>query len=304
MKKIYYIWILLLFFLGTEPFSLAQAVRTAEVPELLLRIDDIGMNHSVNLALQQIAEAGLPFSTSVMFACPWYQEAVDILKKYPAVSVGVHLTLNSEWKYYRWGPVLGQTAVSSLVDKEGYFLPSSSEFLKSNYKLEEVEKELAAQIERALRTGLKIDYVDYHMTTAVSTPELRAVVEKLAKKYNLGISRYFGEQYKTMFDTPIETKKADFLKHVNNLPTAQTNLVVLHVAQSHPEMNVLQDMNNKIMSYNQQGESLVSQHRQTELNMVTTPEFKNLVGKKFKLVTYRDIIRKVGLEKMKSPVRS
>ena len=280
-----------------------RAQKTNQLPELLLRIDDIGMNHSVNMAMQQIAEAGIPFSTSVMFACPWYQEAVAILKKYPAVSVGVHLTLNSEWKYYRWGPVLGQRAVPSLVDEVGYFRPSSEEFLKSNYKLEEVEQELAAQIERALHSGLKIDYVDYHMTTAVSTPQLRAIVEKLAKKYNLGISRYFGENYKTMFDTSVENKKTDFLAHVNSLKPGKVNLLVLHVAQSHPEMNVLQDMNNKEISYNPKGESLVSQHRQTELNMVTSPEFKTLIGQKFKLTTYRELIKSMG-NNMKSPVSS
>ena len=302
MKKHYNLIVACLFACITMSMP-ARAQKTNQLPELLLRIDDIGMNHSVNTAMQQIAEAGIPFSTSVMFACPWYQEAVAILKKYPAVSIGVHLTLNSEWKYYRWGPVLGQKAVPSLVDEVGYFRPSSEEFLKSNYKLEEVEQELAAQIERALHSGLQIDYVDYHMTTAVSTPQLRAIVEKLAKKYNLGISRYFGENYKTMFDTSVETKKADFLTHVNNLKPGKANLLVLHVAQSHPEMNVLQDMNNKEMSYNPKGESLVSQHRQTELNMVTSPEFKTLFGQKFKLTTYRELIKNMD-NKMKSPVSS
>ncbi|HZI54300.1 MAG TPA: ChbG/HpnK family deacetylase, partial [Chitinophagaceae bacterium] len=107
-------------------------------PKLLLRLDDNGMNHSVTMAIKQVAETGIPFSSSVMFACPWYQEAVSVLKQFPAVSAGVHLTLNSEWKHYRWGPVLGQSAVPSLVDSSGFFLPSSSAFLKSKYKLEEV----------------------------------------------------------------------------------------------------------------------------------------------------------------------
>ena len=63
-----------------------------------------------------------------------------------------------------------------------FFLPSTDEFLQSHYKVDEVEKELDAQIQRGLNSGLKIDYVDYHMWTAISTPELTAIVEKLAKK--------------------------------------------------------------------------------------------------------------------------
>ena len=62
------------------------------------------------------------------------------------------------------------------MDTVGYFLSSSDEFLAHKYDLGEVERELSAQVERARRSGLRIDYVDYHMGTAVSTPELRAIV--------------------------------------------------------------------------------------------------------------------------------
>src|SRR6202012_4986218 len=74
-----------------------------KLPQLLIRLDDIGMNHSVNMAAQKVAETGMPVSVSLQFACPWYQEAVDILKHYPNVTIGVHLTLTNEWKNYRWG---------------------------------------------------------------------------------------------------------------------------------------------------------------------------------------------------------
>ena len=60
--------------------------QRADAPEVLLRLDDIGMNHSVNLAVEKVAATGMPFSVSLLFACPWYQEAVEILKKYPTLS--------------------------------------------------------------------------------------------------------------------------------------------------------------------------------------------------------------------------
>jgi len=58
------------------------------------------------------------------------------------------------------------------------------------------------------------------------------------------------------------------------------------------------------MSYNQKGELLVSQHRQTELDMVTSPEFKALIRQKFKLTTYRQLMKAIDVNKMKSPVSS
>src|SRR2546427_1747659 len=146
-------------FLFVVAALLAQNPSSSSRPELLVRIDDIGMNHSVNLALAQLADTKMPLSASVMFTCPWYQEAVDILRKNPQITVGVHLVLNSEWKYYRWGPVLGKEAVPSLVDSVGYFLSSSDEFLAHKYDLGEVERELSAQVDRAVRSGLKISYV-------------------------------------------------------------------------------------------------------------------------------------------------
>jgi chitin disaccharide deacetylase len=102
---------------------------------LFIRSDDAGMSHSVNMGLEKLIATGLPVSASVMFPTPptpWYQETVEILKRNPAVSVGIQLTLNSEWKNYRWGPVLGRTAVPSLVDADGYFF-QSAESLHQNH---------------------------------------------------------------------------------------------------------------------------------------------------------------------------
>ena len=86
---------------------------------LIIRSDDAGMSHSVNMALERLIETGMPVSVSVMFPTPWYQETVEMLKRHPDVAVGIHLTLNSEWKNYRWGPVLGGTDVPRLVDADG-----------------------------------------------------------------------------------------------------------------------------------------------------------------------------------------
>jgi chitin disaccharide deacetylase len=266
---------------------------------LLIRCDDFGMSHSVNMAFKELMESGLKFSASVMFPCAWYQEAVDILKANPQITVGIHLTLNAEWKNYRWGPVAGRNKVASLVDSNGYFFPSRATFFANDPKSEEIEIELRAQIERAINSGIKISYVDYHMGTAVEKPEHRAIVEKLAKEFGLGISRYFGEQdVESMYAVDIE-KKQDYLFDLcNDLKSDKINLLVCHIGKDQQELQAMIDMNSF-------GLTEMSKHRETELNSLIAANQQNIFEKnKIKLINYSDLINKVGLENMKSPVDS
>jgi len=264
---------------------------------VLIRCDDLGMCHSVNMAAKELIETGVPFSASIMFTCPWYQEIVEILKDHPEISVGVHLTLNSEWKNYRWGPIMGKEVVPSLVDSCGYFFPSRKLFFANNPEIKEAEQELRAQIDRAIQSGLQIDYLDYHMSTVVSTPEFRTLLEKLAKEYNLGISRYFGEiDVKSIYSVPVKSKTDSLIDAINSLKPVEMNLVVFHIGLENPEMNALIDLNPF-------GLPQMSRHRQAELKAVCSRKLRKTIKKKnIRLITYRDLISDLGVETMKSPV--
>jgi len=285
MKKIILSFIMLL-----ANFIFAQEQDSAKY--FLIRCDDFGMNHSVNMAIKKIIDSGIPFSTSVMFACPWYQEAVDILKENPKVGVGIHLTLNAEWQNYRWGPILGKEAVPSLVDTIGYFFPSRSKLFANNPKIIEIEKELRAQIERAISSGIRIDYLDYHMGSAVETPELRKLVESLANEYKLGMSGYFNEQYSSItYSAPLGTKNDSLFNRVKNISIG-VNLQVFHVGIDNSEMSALKDMNLF-------GLKNMSVHRQEELNSLLAPGLLELLKEEKVIpITYRDLILKVGLQNM------
>lgn len=254
------------------------------------------MCHTVNMAVQQVIATGFPLSVSVMVACPWFPEAVDILKQHPEVAVGVHLTLNAEWKDYRWGPVAGSSAVPSLVDSNGWFFPSRDLFFAHNPKREQVEQELRAQIDRAMRSGLRIDYLDYHMGTAVSTPELRLLVEQLATEYHLGVSRYFGEADAGGWYAVSPEHKLDSLMAVTNRITPESTwLMVFHTGLDTPEMQALVDLNAF-------GLTEMSRHRAAELRALTSQEFRNLLEERhLQPITYRDLIEKVGLRHMTRP---
>lgn len=266
---------------------------------LLIRCDDLGMSHSVNMAFKELMETGLKFSASVMFPCAWYQEAVDILKANPQITVGIHLTLNAEWKNYRWGPVAGRDKVPSLVDSNGYFFPSRATFFANNPKTEEVEIELRAQIERAINSGIKISYLDYHMGTAVDKPELRSIVEKLAKEYGLAISRYFGEvDIESMYSVEIDKKKDYLFNLIKNIEAEKINLLVCHIGKDYPELQAMIDMNSF-------GLPEMSKHRNAELNALISAMQQNIFEKNnIRLIQYSGLINEIGLDKMKSPVES
>ena len=263
---------------------------------VMLRFDDIGMCHALNTAIDEIAGTGLPMSASVMFACPWYQEAVTVLKRHPNVSVGVHLTLNSEWKNYRWGPVAGAGSVPSLVDSNGYFFPSRAALFAHNPRVEEIERELRSQLDRAVHSGLRIDYVDYHMGAAVQTLELRSLVERLAAEYHVGISRYFGERDTgNVYSAPFESKTDTLVKVTEGLIPGVRWLLVFHIGLETPEMDALVDMNSF-------GLPNVSKYRNAERKAVLSERFQNVLRKRnIQLRSYYDVIGEEGLEKMKRP---
>lgn len=270
--------------------------QTAYDISLIIRTDDVGMSHSVNMGMQRLVGTGMPVSVSVMFACPWYQEAVEILKQYPNASVGIHLVLNSEWKNYRWGPVTGSAAVPSLVDENGYFFPSSEALHQHNPSLSEVEKELRAQIDRALRSGVKIDYVDYHMGTATRYPEFREVTERLAQEYGLGMSEYFGESEDSPQYFAAPARKMDSLLVMIDRLKPGVNLVVTHVGIDDAELGALLDMNTD------QPLPDMSKNRQGELTALTAPRFRAaLKTRNVQLLTYRDVIARRGLTSMRRP---
>jgi predicted glycoside hydrolase/deacetylase ChbG (UPF0249 family) len=292
MKKFIHIpvMILVLFYSGQSPAQQADPVS------VLIRCDDIGMCHTVNVAAEQVLKTGIPVSMSVMTPCPWFPEAAEMLKKYPQVSIGIHLTLNAEWKQYRWGPVSGSQVVPTLVDSVGLFFPSRAALFGHHPKLSEIETELRSQIQKAITAGLKIDYLDYHMGAAVQTLETRMIVEKLAKEFNLAISRYYDEEDVDgwYFAAP-ENKKDTMLLKLKTLQPGRTKLFVMHVGLDSPEMSAMEDANPF-------GPKEMSRHRFGELNALIAPEFQQILrNPKYRLVNYHMLNEEKGLQAMKRP---
>lgn len=151
---------------------------------LLLHMDDLGMCPEANQAGQYYIENKYINSGAVMMPCPNAKEFIDWAKKHPGADIGVHLTLTSEWKTYRWGPVTGPEKVPGLLDAEGKLYREVRDVVM-HATPQEVETEIRAQIDRMLALGLTPSHIDTHMGTLYGSPEYVAVFLKTAESYHI-----------------------------------------------------------------------------------------------------------------------
>lgn len=151
---------------------------------LIIHADDLAVAHSEDAASFDALDRHAVTSASIMVSCPWLTEVADYAKSHPDADLGLHLTLTAEWKTYRWGPVESKDKVPSLLDPSGYLWPEVEPAVR-NIKPEDAEREVRAQIERAIAVGIHPTHLDSHMGTLFARPDLFAVYVKVAHEYKL-----------------------------------------------------------------------------------------------------------------------
>lgn len=146
-----------------KPNPLLKKLGYSDTDRLvIIHTDDIGMCHASVQAFKDLWSVDGVTSGAVMTPCAWFPAVVNMCRENPEMDMGVHATLNAEWESYRWGPVSDVGAGSGLRDEAGYFHddPDNTSRLAS---VEDVEKEVHAQIEMALKAGIDVTHVDSHM---------------------------------------------------------------------------------------------------------------------------------------------
>jgi chitin disaccharide deacetylase len=259
---------------------------------LILHADDFGMLHSVNQATIEALTNKWVTSASMLVPCPWFPEAARNAREHPEWDLGVHLALNSEWTPVRWRPVAFGSTGSSLTDKEGY-LPLLTEQVLPQARIPDITREMHAQIDAALASGVKITHHDSHMrTVAAAAP---AEYLKLGREYGVSV----------MIDRsplPISTKPDPVLLDrilglqasvpANQWLTAYENILrplpagtyqlIVHLAYADEEMR----------SATYDHPDWGAQWRQNDFDMVKSPEFqKFLKDQGFILISWRELAK-------------
>jgi predicted glycoside hydrolase/deacetylase ChbG (UPF0249 family) len=166
--------------------ALERALPKPVTRYVVIHSDDAGMYPSVNQATIDAMERGIVSSCSILVPCPAFEEFASYAKRHRERDFGVHLDLNCERSTDRWGPVLGAARVPSLVDTQGFLLANPNDTAQ-RAKIEEVEAELRAQIERALAAGIQISHLDHHMFVLFKRPDFLRLYVRLGREFNLPI---------------------------------------------------------------------------------------------------------------------
>jgi predicted glycoside hydrolase/deacetylase ChbG (UPF0249 family) len=255
---------------------------------LLVRGDDIGFAHAVNVACIKSYTDGIMRSVELMPATPWFIEAVNMLNENPGLDVGIHLALTSEWSNLKWRPL---TDVPSLVDSNGYFYPMvwqqghfapNTSIQSADWKIEEVEKELRAQIELALKHVPHISHMGGHMGFAGLDPKIGDLMKRLSKEYGLDVDmQKYNFKRLPAWDTstPYDERIDVFCKGLEGL-TPGYYIFVDHPALDVPEMQTV----------GHPGYEDVAIDREWVTRVFTSEEVMKTIEKKgIKLISYKDL---------------
>jgi chitin disaccharide deacetylase len=186
MKTYFTFTVLLLFWLSSfaQQKNLAEKLGYPKDAKLLIiHADDAGVCHSADSAIMLAFQKGVITSASIMVPCAWFPEIAAFAKSHPEMDWGIHLVLTSEWKNYKWRGVSPE-ANPSLLDKNGCFYAANAG-VAANANVNEAEKELRAQVEKAKAYGIKLTHIDTHMGSVLASADIMKMYQRPGKEYGL-----------------------------------------------------------------------------------------------------------------------
>jgi CubicO group peptidase (beta-lactamase class C family)/predicted glycoside hydrolase/deacetylase ChbG (UPF0249 family) len=277
-----------------RPITKAMIAPNTTNTKLVIRGDDMGFSHSANEALIKSYKEGIETSIEIIAPSPWFPEAVKMLAYNPRVDVGLHFAITSEWDNVKWRPL---TDAPSLRNSDGYFyqmLNHNNDYphnaVKDNpWKIEEVEKELRAQIEMGKKYIPRLSHISGHMGSTGFSPEIKEMCKRIAGEYHLAMvdidglkdlnTSYIGFDIK---NKNTEERIQGFIDMINKLETGKNYVFVEHPGLDNAELQAIYHI----------GYEDVAKHRQDVTSIFTSEKVKEaIVRKGVQLVSYKELLR-------------
>jgi len=287
--------------------ALAAPPSETSAKELIVHADDAGMCHSANIATIEAMTQGSVSSASIMMPCPWALEMAEWARSHKDMDLGLHLTLTSEWKHYRWRPLAPAEKVKGLMDGEGCMWRSEVQ-TAFQASAAEVEAELRAQIDLARKYGIAFTHLDSHMGTLFARRDYFEIYTKLARECRVPCLIPRPSEELKARKTPLteelllaqekeglplidwlvtgvagrtpEERRASYLKLISELRPGVTKLIV-HLAKDDAEIRAITGS---------------WQQRWGDFLFWSSPEAKQaLQAAGVRLFTYRELGRRAGI---------
>jgi predicted glycoside hydrolase/deacetylase ChbG (UPF0249 family) len=268
----------------------AQTFAQQKPARLIVRGDDMGFSHSGNEALIKSFKDGIETSIEIIVPSPWFPEAVKMLETTPTVDVGIHIALTSEWDNVKYRPL---TNSPTLKDKDGYFFPfiypnknyPGQALIENNPSLEDIEREIRAQIELAMKKIPRISHISSHMGCYHLSPAVKAIAKKLAKEFKIDIEPEEFNVKSVGYSGPKETseqKIQSFIRMLEGLKAGETYMFVDHPGLDSPELRAIHHI----------GYENVATDRQGVTDAWTDKRVKDAVKKlNVQLISYADLTK-------------
>jgi hopanoid biosynthesis associated protein HpnK len=149
---------------------------------LIVSADDFGLSPGVNAGILSAHRNGILTDASLMVSGAAFPEAVELARATPTLSVGLHLVL------VQGRATAPPQALPALVDRDGMFrnqpvLNGLRYFFTPGVRAQ-LEREIRAQLDKYLSTGLPLSHVDGHLNIHMH-PTVLGMLLKLAPQYGM-----------------------------------------------------------------------------------------------------------------------
>lgn len=143
---------------GFMPTAVFSGEDSDESILLLVRGDDLGKNYGRTLGIIRSHKEGIVTSASLMPTSDFFEEAVRFCRECRTLTIGVHVAVLDGTQH----PVLSPEEVSSIVTPLGYFYDNAAQLEQAGPNVEEIEKEIRAQLEKVRKSGIDFCYMEPH----------------------------------------------------------------------------------------------------------------------------------------------